>query len=378
MALNFPPVDSGDGNPTDGQIWTAPSGKQWIYRSSIPGWQSVAATGNSNIVYRGGIDLTVNPNNQYNDIESGNEFIVTKGANPVSGVRYPGLDGEDVQDGSVVRYDGNEWQAISNIPYATTTEPGIVTLAKKANVETDVPNETRVLTPKVGKWQIEYEVPQATTLDKGRTRYATKTEANVGAETEAALTPASIKDLIDQILANQSNSVPTGMISWYPVGDVSFIPPGYLFCDGQRIYDEGVFSDLYQLLASTGNPWGNGPASDVVRIPDLRGVFIRGHDSRAFSNGGRNPDNTPFGDYQGDRWQVHTHEVNDPGHLHLLKGNGYSSSNSSQNSDVLIDDNLGASRVNQTEQATTGISIQGAGGNETRPKNVNLTPIIKL
>ena len=57
MALNFPPVDAGDGNPTDGMVWTAPNGRQWKYNASVPGWTSLAATGNSNIVYRGGLNL---------------------------------------------------------------------------------------------------------------------------------------------------------------------------------------------------------------------------------------------------------------------------------------------------------------------------------
>ena len=84
MALNFPPVDAGDGNPTDGMIWTAPNGRQWKYDLSIPGWTSLAATGNSNIVYRGGLDLLQDPDVQYNDIVSGNEFIATTEANQLA------------------------------------------------------------------------------------------------------------------------------------------------------------------------------------------------------------------------------------------------------------------------------------------------------
>ena len=51
MALNFPPVNAEDGDPTNGMIWTSPDGYQWKYDSSIPGWRSLAPTGNSNIVY---------------------------------------------------------------------------------------------------------------------------------------------------------------------------------------------------------------------------------------------------------------------------------------------------------------------------------------
>ena len=89
MALNFPPVDAGDGNPTDGMIWTAPNGRQWKYNASVPGWTSLAATGNSNIVYRGGLNLREDPDSQYPDIVSGNQFVVTTGADPVRWVPLP-------------------------------------------------------------------------------------------------------------------------------------------------------------------------------------------------------------------------------------------------------------------------------------------------
>ena len=147
MALNFPPVDAGDGNPVDGMIWTAPTGQQWVYDSSIPGWKSLAPTGNSNIVYRGGIDLTQSPGNQYNDIASGNEFIVTVGADPIDGTLYPGLDGKQAQPGAIARYDGNLWQLTGDyIPYATELAAGVVELA--APIEAvDTTNNRVVLTP---------------------------------------------------------------------------------------------------------------------------------------------------------------------------------------------------------------------------------------
>ena len=93
MALNFPPVDAGDGNPTDGMVWTAPNGRQWMYDVSLPGWKSLSATGNSNIVYRGGIDPNQDPNAQYADIVSGNEFITTATVASIDGAFYPGLAG---------------------------------------------------------------------------------------------------------------------------------------------------------------------------------------------------------------------------------------------------------------------------------------------
>jgi len=371
MAINFPPVDIDDGNPTDGMVWTAPSGRQWMYDASVPGWKHLAATGNSNIIYRGGLDLTQDPDTQFNDIASGNEFAVAVGADPVDDALYPGLGGITVNPGAVVRYDGNQWQLISGNPYATETTPGVVELADVTEA-IDESNSRVVLTPQRGGELIDEKIPQAATDVVGKTRYATKTETNAGVETEAALTPASIKDLIDQILANQTQFVPTGMISWYPVQDASLVPPGYLVCDGRRIYNEGVYSDLYQLLESTGNPWGSGP--DVILIPDLRGRFVRGY----HYDTGVDPDSATYGAAVDDSFAAHAHTVTDPGHYHTYPGRA-EGPDSQDDYKTLIDyDWKDSTRYRDTRTANTGISIDNAGGSETKPKNISLTPVIKL
>lgn len=372
MALNFPPVDANDGNPTDGMIWTSPNGYQWKYNAGIPGWESVAPTGNSNIVYRGGIDLTRDPDNQFNDLQPGNEFVVTTGDDPVNDGFYPGLGGFNVPEGSMVRYDGSEWQVLNQIPYATENAPGVVELAAADQVE-DPNNHRTVLTPKRGHELVDYKIVQATTDIVGKTRYATKNEAIAGTETQAALTPSSIEDLIARIDRLEYNIVDTAMVMWFAGGTES-IPNGWMHCDGSRIYNEGITAGLYVALQAVGNPWGNGPASDVVRVPDLRGRFIRGYDDGA----GRDPDDAAFGASQEDTFMSHTHSVNDLGHKHDIQGNSYDVTITYPDSDILIDDNLGVVRQNETANAFSNISIRNTGQQETRPKNLNLTPVIKL
>ena len=217
---------------------------------------------------------------------------------------------------------------------------------------------------------IDSKVPQASTIVAGKTRYATRVEANAGTETEAALTPDAIRDLIDQIQENQNHFVPTGMIAWYTVQDASQVPGGWVVCDGRRIYDEGVFSDLYQLLRSTGNVWGNGSSSDVVRLPDLRGRFIRGYHYDTDVD----PDSAAYGAAVEDSLKSHAHGVTDPGHTHTetQANDRRVSSGGAFGAEV---ENL---QTVNTGSSTTGISIQSAGGSETKPKNISLTPFIKL
>ena len=374
MALNFPPVSAGDGNPTNGMIWTSPEGRQWKYDSTIPGWRSLAPTGNSNIVYRGGLDLTENPNIQYNDIEAGNEFAVVVGADPVDGTLYPGLGGQTVLEGAIARYDGNEWQVIGFVPYATEDVPGIVELADENEAIADPLNNRVVMTPERTGELIDVKVPQAATNIVGKTRYATKNEAEAGVETEAALTPASIRDLVNQILENEKNIVPTGMIAWFPTRREQDVPRGWLVCDGSRIYNKDDTVDLYNALRNWGNPWGNSPSSDVVRLPDLRGRFIRGY----YFETDRDPDRAAYGQPVNDTFGSHTHGVIDSGHNHLYEGRdeGQDDKNSSQT--LMSEGWKGDPVVKRTEDSNAGISISPAGHSETKPKNISLTPVIKL
>ena len=374
MALNFPPVNAADGNPTNGMIWTSPDGYQWKYDATVPGWKSLAPTGNSNIVYRGGLDLTVDPDTQYNDIVSGNEFVVVVGADPVDGSLYPGLGGEAVSEGAIARYDGNEWQVTNSIPYATEDVPGIVELADENEAIADPLEGRVVMTPERTGQLIDVKVPQAATDVVGKTRYATKNEAEAGTETEAALTPYSIQDLIEKIERLEYNSVDTGLVMWI-VAPRTNLPAGWIHCDGRRIYPQGETTELYEKLRLWGNPWGNSPSSDVVKIPDLRGRFIRGNDDGS----GRDPDNTRFGQAQNDTFASHTHGVIDAGHDHSISGNGYDVDVSApEPGDVIVDTNLGNPRQGDTNDSFSGISIQPVGHAETRPKNINLTPVIKL
>ena len=372
MPLNFPPSDASDGNPTNGMRWTAPNGYEWVYDSTIPGWKSIAPTGNSNIVYRGGIDLTRNPNTQFDDIISGNQFAVVVGADPVDEILYPGLGGENIQEGQIVLFDGNEWQYINNVPYATEDVAGIVELATEEEA-LDRDNHRVVLTPMRGNELIDHKVPQATIELVGKTRYATQKEARQGIEESAALTPHSIQTILDRIDKLERDIVPPGTIAWFAAKG-QYLPVGWLQCDGQRIYRDGETKVLFELLREWGNPWGPDEDSFTVRLPDLRGRFIRGY----HDGSGRDPDKTGFGKAQGQSFERHTHEVNDPGHDH--DENGYPEGPNDQSTYRNIVDRAWRDDKQKvdTQDSKTRISLELAGGNETRPKNINLTPMIKL
>ena len=377
MALNFPPVNSADGNPTNGMIWSSPEGLQWIYDSSVPGWKALAPTGNSNIIYRGGIKLDEDPNTQYNDIQAGNEFSVVGDYQPVSAGFYPGIEGRDVLDGQIVRWDGNEWHEIGQAyPYATEAENGVIKLATESQAKAAT-NHNRAMTPLRVKQSIDKQVPQATIKIAGRTEYATQKQAQEATATDCALTPSSIYQLVQQIVENQVNSVPTGMVMWWTAEKNSDIPAGWLPCDGRRIYNSGSTAKLFKFLKSVGNTWSSNP--NIVKVPDLRGRFIRGfHEGKE----DRDPELEDFGRSQDDKFKKHDHSIDDPGHRHDVEGRRLKD-NANLDPRVIVDDDRSGSEKYEDENAAqksfTKIKVLEEGDcDETRPKNINLRPVIKL
>jgi hypothetical protein len=117
-------------------------------------------------------------------------------------------------------------------------------------------------------------------------------------------------------------NVPESLVSW-PVGAIIWylapLAPATLWleCDGRLLSADiaGPYYDLYDLIGTTYNLPGD-PAG-FFRIPDLRGVFVRG-----WSDAGPNPTPTAldpgrtFASSQGTAYKQHSHTVTDPGHIH--------------------------------------------------------------
>ena len=105
-----------------------------------------------------------------------------------------------------------------------------------------------------------------------------------------------VKNLIDTIYC------PPGTMMWYPSTKV---PEGWLVRDGSE-YDKELYSNLYKVIGdiySSENPTREG----YFRVPDDRGLFIRGWDD------GKGYDvDRLFGSYQEDGVPDHTHKYIKP------------------------------------------------------------------
>lgn len=155
------------------------------------------------------------------------------------------------------------------------------------------------------------------------------------------------------------------------------VPTGWLECDGSA-YAQTAYPQLYAELGSTWNTCTNpltgsaysAPAAGYFRVPDLRGVFLRGVGT--FSDGIGT--NTTLAGYQADQMQGHYHSathnvpssVPSPGVLpvHRIVG----TQEGPQSGDV---------GLTVTAPSTDGTNGTPRTGKETRPRNVGVKFIIK-
>ena len=185
-----------------------------------------------------------------------------------------------------------------------------------------------------------------------------------------------------------------GVTSGIPAGTVVFgayqtAPDGWLICDGST-----VASATYEnLFAAIGTTFG-GDATNF-KLPDLKGVFIRG-----WSGPGPSvvDPSRVFGSLQQDTFESHTHidsghTHSDAGHSHTDAGHGHTfdgaacavdpnvQSGSTFTSAVPGGGGVGTGYSNIQASAaniqTSTANITVTGGTETRPTNVALLPIIK-
>jgi microcystin-dependent protein len=193
-------------------------------------------------------------------------------------------------------------------------------------------------------------------------------------ETKKDLT-TSIADVRQQVASMQLEGLPVGSI--VPFGG-NQLPEGWMWCNGREISRQA-----YPLLFNAiGTNWG-GTADATFKLPDLRGYFLRGVDSSATvdpealartDRNGNTITGARAGTYQNDAFASHNHSIHDPGHAHNYKDHGQGTPNTFDNAN---DRGVNGDEVRTSYAATTGITIDAAGGRETRPKNAYVNYMIK-
>ena len=189
--------------------------------------------------------------------------------------------------------------------------------------------------------------------------------------------------------------IPSGVVFPF-AGEAA--PYGYLICDGRAV-SRTDYPALFISLGS-GALHGAGDGSTTFNLPDYRGKFMRGVDGTAGSDPDKATRTHPktgavagnvVGSVQGHANESHTHIQN--AHRHSVLGNtiasggltnlgptgqansGFAGTNGTAGlAYVDIAPNPGTNSYVLNSTPTN----QDAGGNESRPKNVNVNYIVKV
>ena len=171
---------------------------------------------------------------------------------------------------------------------------------------------------------------------------------------------AATKGYVDQ-------SSPAGMIA--PFAGTS-APTGWLACEGQAV-SQTTYAALYAAIGTTWDIGGEGAGN--FRLPDLRGMFLRGAGTNA-TGSSSGAVGQAVSDYAADTYLNHSHAVTDPGHSHSYVTNGSTRNGDGSGSTYMI-----IPTTTSTGTSTTGLTVNTSttGGTETKPKNYGVLYIIK-
>lgn len=173
------------------------------------------------------------------------------------------------------------------------------------------------------------------------------------------------------------NGVPPGSIMPF-AGPANKIPAGWLLCDGSSKAKTGIYLKLFEAI---GTLWGDDGGN--FKLPDLRGMFLRGVNSGRTGIYADPETNRLVGSSQDDEYLSHNHPgtTNETGeHQHSKDTNNQTSDDGDDAIGFENADGEGSNHVgwvNAAGKHTHTVTTENRGGNETRPVNAAVNYIIK-
>jgi len=178
-----------------------------------------------------------------------------------------------------------------------------------------------------------------------------------GIDTVSCGTDAANKNYVDNVI---SSSVPAGAIMSFAMTSP---PTGWLVCNGATV-NRSTYSALFSNIGTT---WGSGNGSTTFKLPDLRGVFLRGTGTGTIN--GRSKAGPSVGNFQEDQFQGHWHESLYSINRNINSNRDTRLSNSGEN----YTDNSFRTARNPATGSNGGVRY----GNETYPYNAGVLYCIK-
>jgi hypothetical protein len=224
--------------------------------------------------------------------------------------------------------------------------------------------------------QIKGGLISASTPQQGYLRFDTSgsermriaQDGNIGVAKTNPSTALDVSGTVTATSFSGNGIVPVGAIMPFASATA---PAGWLIANGDAVPNgsgtvQSVTADFSALYAVVSTSFGS-----AGTLPDLRGIFVRGSGDQTISGAAYSK---AFALKETDAFKAHNHAVTDPGHSHYSQS-GLSGSNiaSGYRAVGINTNSLGAGPATQT-----GVSIQNAGGDETRPANIAMLYCIKF
>ncbi len=180
---------------------------------------------------------------------------------------------------------------------------------------------------------------------------------------------ATANDVQPGLYINDGTRWISMVVAVNPVGTVitkasNAVPSGYLYCNGQAV-SRTTYAALF---ADIGTTYGVGDGSTTFNVPDFRGYFLRGQndgsgndpDAASRTNSGNGTTGDAIGTKQAFQLESHTHTLN--------------------NATAIRQNSPGPNFASGTAGYgnMVNITVNNTGGNETRPKNINVKYYIKF
>jgi microcystin-dependent protein len=140
----------------------------------------------------------------------------------------------------------------------------------------------------------------------------------------------------------------------------SSAPTGFLVANAAAV-SRSTYATLFGVIGTT---YGAGDGYTTFNLPDGRGVFLRGLDSGRGLDTGRT-----LGSYQADKFGSHTHGTTETPHVHAISGQ-WVGANGVGGANITGGNPPPSPNANTTNPASTGLTVNAAGSNETAPKNM--------
>ena len=149
------------------------------------------------------------------------------------------------------------------------------------------------------------------------------------------------------------------------------VPSGWLACQGQAV-SQTTYAALFAAIGTTWDIGGEGAGN--FRLPDLRGMFLRGAGTNA-TGSSSGAVGQPVSDYAADTYLNHSHTASQPAHSHsytVVTSTSQATGGSGSN----YYNGAGGSSTGTAQPAIT-VDTSTTGGTETKPKNYGVLYIIK-